>query len=101
MKKIFALCASVALLGSVAAQAADARGPMLLTAKQMDVVTGGQTQSATVTQSYNTQSNTNTTTQTATANAYGDYSTAVAANSNYTRQSNNISARIRQNQYNY
>jgi hypothetical protein len=101
MKKIFALCASVALLGSVAAQAADARGPMQLNAKQMDAIAGGQTRTINQTANNNYQANYNTTTQTATATAYGNYSynTAVAANSNSTRQRNSISQRAEQNNY--
>jgi len=88
MKKIFALCASVALLGSVAAQAADAGGPVPLTATQMDVITAGQTQTQNA--NYNTLYNTNSTSQSATANASGAYSVAVASNYNRTDQRNSI-----------
>jgi opacity protein-like surface antigen len=79
MKKILALCASVALLGSVvAAQAADVQ---LLTAKQMDGITAGQTVTGTNT---STQSNTANVNQTATANgAFGN-----AQNFSWIRQSN-------------
>jgi len=41
MRKMIALSLGLVLLGSAAAQAADARKPVQLTAKQMDNVTAG------------------------------------------------------------
>jgi len=56
MKKMVALSASLVLLGSVAAQAADARKPVQLTAKEMDRVTAGMdtTTTPTIWNSFNT-----------------------------------------------
>jgi hypothetical protein len=90
MKKILALCAGVAMLGSVAAQAADVQ---LLTAKQMDIVTAGQTQTnnSTINQTANaTGGNGGIAAVVGAGNANARGGDAVAVNRARVRQNNQI-----------
>jgi opacity protein-like surface antigen len=84
MKKILALCAGVAMLGSVAAQAADV---------QMDIVTAGQTQTnnSTINQTANaTGGNGGIAAVVGAGNANARGGDAVAVNRARVRQNNQI-----------